>query len=114
MRIFGKIDNLPNTGKPGRFNRHAVWHYMADGRVVAQKWPRRRPRAELNPTTAAQVARWDMAQEWVKIPLPSELAIASERTMATAFYTRDLLVSSMYGNTIAWPGHGWAPNGPAG
>lgn len=104
---MAKVRGVPPTTAPARLGTMLSFRYTADGRVFAQKWPRKRPNAEDNPVTAAQVARWDMAQEWVKAPLASEYQIASDRTLNTAFYVRDLLISSMYGNSISWPGWGW-------
>lgn len=84
---------------------------MADGRVIAQKWPRRR-RGPLPMVTQQQVALWDMVQEMVKRPLASDFVTAVEDTGGTAFYPRDVLIMACYGNYLAWPGAGWAADDP--
>lgn len=101
-----KIKNYPANTKPTHSRGLLVFHHLKDGRVVVQKWPRRRP-GILPPKTQQQVALWDMAQEFVRFPEPAEYSIALDLTDGTAFYARDMLISSMYGNWVSWPGWGW-------
>lgn len=105
------IKGNPPTMPPKHFDGKISVQYLSHGRVVYKKWPRKRGEPK-NPTTIAQVALWDMAQEFVKVPEPSEYQIALTETKGTAFYSRDILISAMYGNYISFPGWGFAPNGP--
>lgn len=102
-----KIVGTPPQLKPSHFYDQLSWRYFKDGRVVVQKWPRRR-RGVLPAITQEQVAIWDMSQEFIKLPDPAEYALALDMTKNTAFYARDILTMAMYGNFVAWPGWGWA------
>jgi hypothetical protein len=108
MNIKGNPPLMP----PKHFLGKIAIHYRKDGKIVFQKWPRRRGEPK-NPKTIAQVALWDMAQEFVKRPEPSEYQTALIETKGTAFYARDILITAMYGNYISFPGWGFAPNGPS-
>jgi hypothetical protein len=81
-------------------------------RYVVTKAPRKRghPKSQ---TTRDQVALWDLAISLIAVVDGLDVAIALCESKGTAFYARDILLMAMYGNYIAWPGHGWAPNGPA-
>lgn len=80
--------------------------YLKDGRVVMQKWPRRRgvPKSQV---TRDQVAVWDLALELTRRAIPEEFNQAYEWSGGTAFYPRDILLSAAYGNYVGWPGRGW-------
>lgn len=102
MRIKG---NIPQN-KPTHNYGIASWRYFKDGRVVVQKWPRRRP-GVLPQRQQEQIAIWDMSQEFLKDPDPYEYSLAMSMTKGTAFYTRDVLTMTMYGNFVSWPQWGW-------
>jgi hypothetical protein len=105
------IPGNPPQLRPNHFVGHLQVCYLKDGRVVIKKWPRARGEPK-SPVTIAQVAVWDMAQNMVKRPEPSEYSIALQETKGTAFYARDILICAMYGNYISFPGWGFAPGGP--
>lgn len=92
--------------KPTKSYDRLSFRYFKDGRLVVQKWPRRRP-GVLPQGQQEAVAIWDMSQEFLKDPEPGEYALAMYLTRGTAFYTRDILTMAMYGNFVSWPGWGW-------
>src|SRR6266849_2403907 len=99
--------NLP-LGMMSRSRGVVVYRFFKDGRIVAAKWPRRRP-GRLPMVTQHQVAIWDMVMEFIKQPAPREFANAIVLTHNTAFYTRDLLIMGCYGHSLGWPGVGIQP-----
>lgn len=87
--------------------------YGPNGQVTARKWPKNRP-GPLPPTTEQQTAQWDDAMQAVKFALPQQQSKAAELVAGTGYYTRDILISAMYGHVYSWPGWGVYPDGPAG
>lgn len=84
--------------------------YGPNGQVTARKWPKNRP-GPLPPTTEQQTAQWDDAMQAIKFALPQQQQKATELVAGTGYYTRDILISAMYGHVYSWPGWGVYANG---